>query len=334
MRIALDAMGGDKAPAETVKGAVAAAKTLGIEVLLVGRREEIETELSKHKTAGLPLRVIDAPDVIDMGEPPAQAVRRKPNSSLVIATQLSTGEADAMVSAGNSGAAMAACLFKMGRIEGIERPAIAGLIPTFHGRVLVIDIGANTECRPDNLLQFAIMGSIYMQKVCRVTEPRVALLSNGEEDTKGTALVKETHKLLRSAPVLFTGNIEAKDVPFNTADVVVTDGFTGNILLKMGEGVVSMMTMLIKQELSRDILTKLASAPLIPAFDRIKSRLDYAEYGGAPLLGVNGVGIIAHGRSDAKAVRNAIRAAKHAVEEGTVEAIKSMVKASAPAANK
>jgi phosphate acyltransferase len=327
MKIALDAMGGDRAPEETVKGAIEAVQEYGVEVLLVGQKDALEAELAKHKTSDLPLRVIDAPDIVEMDEEPVKAVRRKPNASMVVAARLAKSEADAMVTAGNSGAAMAACLFQLGRIEGIERPAFGGVIPTYTGGSLLIDIGANVECRPVHLLQFALMGSVYMQKVYGLPSPRVGLLSNGEEESKGTSLVKEAHALLKQAPINFTGNIESRDVPFGHVDVIVTDGFTGNAILKMGEGVVYMMLKMIKDELTKDFLTKLAAAPLRPSFDHVRARLDVAEYGGAPILGVNGVGVIAHGRSDAKAIKNAIHAAKQAVEYGTVEAIRSVTEA-------
>ena len=326
MRIALDAMGGDYAPAETVAGAVAAARALGVEVALVGRPEAIESELKKYDTTGLALPVIEAPDVIAMDEHPAQAARRKPTSSIHVALrQVREGHAAAMISAGNSGAVMATALFVLGRVPGIERPAIGAVMPTAKGRVLLIDAGANTDPKPAQLVQFGQMGAIYMDKVLGVARPRVGLLANGEEPGKGNELILATHPLLAAVPGLnFIGNIEGKDIPAGAVDVVVTDGFTGNVVLKLTEGVASLLLGLIRAELTAHLTTKLLAAGLRPAFRRLGARLDYREVGGAPLLGVDGLTIIAHGRSDARAIENAIRVAQEAAACGTLEAIRSL----------
>lgn len=325
MRIALDAMGGDQAPAATVAGAVAAAREYGVEVALVGRAAAIEVELAKHDATGLALPIVEAPDVIAMDEHAANAARRKPNSSIHVALkEVREGRATAMLSAGNSGAAMAAALFVLGRVPGIERPAIGAVLPTATGRALLIDAGANTDPKAHQLVQFAQMGAIFMERVQGVANPRVGLLANGEEESKGNLLVQETHPLLKASGLNFIGNVEGKDLPAGVADVVVTDGYTGNVALKLTEGVATFLLGMIRAELTASPLTKLLAAGLRPAFGRVRARLDYREVGGAPLLGVDGVVVIAHGRSDARAIQTAIRACKEAADGGTVEAIRSL----------
>jgi glycerol-3-phosphate acyltransferase PlsX len=326
MRIALDAMGGDHAPAVTVAGAVAAARRLGVGVALVGARPAIEAELAKHQTAGLDLTIVEASETIGMDEHPAQAVRRKPNNSISVATRLvKEGQAAAVVSAGNSGAMMAAALFVLGRIKGIDRPAIATVFPCTGGQVLLIDVGAITDPDPANLVQFAQMGDIYLRAVFGVARPRIGLLSNGEEPTKGSKLVQEAHALLRQQPGLnFIGNVEGKDVPAGLADVVVCDGFAGNVLIKTAEGVATYIRQVLREEVTRTPWHTLLALGLRGAFRRVGARLDYAEFGGAPLLGVEGVVIIAHGRSNARAIENAVRVARQAAEQGTVAAIRAL----------
>lgn len=325
MQIALDAMGGDHAPAETVAGAVAAARAYGVEVALVGRTAAIAAELAKHDTAGLALPIVEAPDLIEMDEHPANAARRKPNASINVALRLvKEGTAAAMISAGNSGAVMAAALFILGRVPGIERPAIGAVLPTPQGRVLLIDAGANTDPKPSQLVQFGQMGAIFMEKVQGIANPRIGLLANGEEPTKGNELIQATHPLLAASGLNFVGNIEGNDIPAGAADVVVADGYTGNVALKLTEGVAAMLLGMIRTELRSTLLTKLLAAGLRSAFGRVRDRLDYREVGGAPLLGVEGVVVIAHGRSDARAIQNAIRACKEATDGGTVAAIRSL----------
>lgn len=326
MRIALDAMGGDHAPAVTVAGAVTAARAFGIGITLVGARAAVEAELARQATAGLDLTVVDAPETIGMDEHPAQAVRRKAGSSISVATRLvKEGQAAAVVSAGNSGAVMAAALFILGRVKGIDRPAIATVFPTVDGQVLLIDVGAVTDPDPANLVQYAQMGDIYLRAVFGVARPRVGLLSNGEEETKGSRLVQEAHLLLKAQPGLhFIGNVEGKDVPLGAADVVVCDGFAGNVLIKTAQGVATFIGQTLRREVTRTPWEKLLALGLRPAFHRLRTRLDYAEYGGAPLLGVEGIVIIAHGRSDARAIYNAIRVAAQAAEQGTVAAIRGL----------
>lgn len=323
LKIVLDAAGGDLAPVETVKGAVEAARAFGLSIILVGPEPVVRAELAKHDTAGLNLEVVDAPETVGMDEHPVAAVRAKRRSSLVVGMGLvRDGAAHSFVSAGNSGAILAAGLFVLGRIEGIERPAIAAVYPTMHSPLLLLDIGANVDVRPVHLCQFALLGSAYMQRALGVANPRVALLSNGEEDTKGSQAVQEAHRLLKEGRLNFVGNAEGRDVPSGAkADVVVCDGFAGNVALKISEGLSDSLFTLIRGEINRSIVYKLAGMVLKPAFRRVKARLDYEEYGGAPLLGVNGVVIIGHGRSTAKAIRNALRVASQAAEQHLVEAI-------------
>ena len=323
VKVVLDAVGGDYAPAEPVQGAVEAARLHGIEVILVGPEAAVRAELAKHDTQGLALSVVDAPEVVRMDESAVEAVRHKRQSSLRVGLSLvKDGTAQAFVSAGHSGAVFAAALFDLGRIEGIERPAISALYPTRRGPCLLLDIGANTEVRPAFLYQFALLGSAYMEKALGRQRPRVALLANGEEDTKGNQVVQDAHKLLRASSLNFVGNVEGRDIPAGEkADVVVCDGFVGNVVIKLSEGLSEMLFTTLRAELTSSLLGKLAAAAMRPAFRRVRALLDPDEYGGAPLLGVKGVVIIAHGRSRAKAVRNALRVAHQAAEQRLVETV-------------
>ena len=323
MRIVLDAMGGDHAPQVVIDGAVEAAREYGVEILLVGKEDVVRVELARHDTAGLSLPIVHASQVIEMEEHPAAAVKAKPDSSMVVGMDLvKRGEAQAFVSAGNSGGVMAAALFRLGRLRGIKRPALAVVLPFPSGPCLVLDVGANTDCKPEWLLQFGMMGSVYMERVLGVTRPRVGLLSNGEEETKGSIVVQEAHQLLKRSDLHFIGNVEGKDVPAGMADVVVSDGFAGNVAVKLTEGMAKMLLGLIKEELLRHPLTVLGGLLAKPAFEGVRKRLDYAEHGGAPLLGVDGVVIVGHGRSNARAIKNGVRVAVQAVEQGMLEAIK------------
>lgn len=323
MKIALDAMGSDHRPAPDVEGAVLAARDFGITVILVGDENKIKTELAKHTTTGLDLPIVHTPTEIAMTEH-VDAVKSKKDASMNIAVKMvRQKQADAFVTMGNSGAAMAAALLGLGRIKGIERPAFAAVIPTGNSRTLCLDIGANVEVKPEYLYQFALMGSIYMEKVIGVANPRVALLSNGEEEGKGTLTVREAYTLLKQSKLNFVGNVEGKDVPRGLADVVVSDGFAGNVMIKTMEGVAEMLIDFLKAEIKRRPLAVVGAILAKPAFDALKLRLDYAEIGGAPVLGVDGVTIIGHGRSNAKAVKNAIRAAKRAIEANMLDAIRS-----------
>ncbi|MDI7246347.1 MAG: phosphate acyltransferase PlsX [Bacillota bacterium] len=332
MRIALDAMGGDHAPGETVGGAVLAAKELGVEIVLVGDRERIEERLAALGSEGRPsISVVHSGSVVPMDEHhPVDALRRMRDASVLVASELvAKGEAEAMVSAGNTGAAMIAAIMRQKRIRGVDRPAIATVFPTTTGYCLLIDGGANSECRPHHVLSFAQMGAAYARSVMARPEPAIGLLSNGEEETKGTELVIASHELLRKSGLNFIGNIEAKDIPFGRADVVVTDGFTGNIVLKLAEGVGEAIVSMLKESISRSPVCKIGALLARPALKALARRMDYSEYGGALLLGVNGVTVIAHGRSRAKAIKNAIRTAKAACEAGIADAIAAAIGAGA-----
>jgi glycerol-3-phosphate acyltransferase PlsX len=325
MKIVVDAMGGDHAPAVAVDGAVQAARDLGLEVILVGQEDKVRAELARYDTAGLPLTVHHASQVIEMDEHPAAAVRAKKDCSMVVGMELlKRHEADAFYTAGNSGGALAAALFRLGRVRGIKRPAISSIFPsqTPQGYSFILDIGANADCKPEFLVQFAVMGSAYAERVLGVTRPRVAIVSNGEEEGKGNQLVQDTVPLLKASGLNFVGNAEGKDIPWGLADVLVTDGFTGNVIIKLAEGISRFLLDTIKAEITSRSVTKVGGLLAKPAFDGVRKRLDYREYGGAPLLGVDGVVIIGHGRSDALAIRNGIRLAAQAVENGVLDAIK------------
>ena len=325
MKIVVDAMGGDHAPAVVVDGAVQAARVLGAEIILVGQQAAVEAELHKYDTTGLPLIVVHASQVVEMDEHPAAAVKAKKDSSMVVGMDLvKRREADAFVTAGNSGGALAAALFRLGRIRGIQRPALSTVFPsqTPQGHCFFLDVGANADCKPEYLVQFAMMGSVYTERILGVPRPRVAIVSNGEEEGKGNQLVQETVPLLKASGLNFVGNAEGKDIPWGIADVIVTDGFTGNVVVKLAEGVAKFITDTLKTEIASRTLSKVGALLAKPAFDMIKRRLDYREYGGAPLLGVDGVVIVGHGRSDAYAMKNAILVAARTVENGVLEAIK------------
>jgi glycerol-3-phosphate acyltransferase PlsX len=322
MRIALDAMGGDRAPEVAVEGAVWAAREYGVQVLLVGQQELLARELAKHETSGLELPIVHASEVIGMEDEPAIAAKTKQDSSMIVGMNLiKAGEADAFFSAGNSGGVMAAALFRLARIPGIKRPALTAHYPTVKGHCVILDVGANTDCKPEWLLQFGVMGSVYAQTALGVAEPTVGIVSNGEEEGKGSALVKEAYGLLKENQPNFVGNVEGKDIPFGLADVVVTDGLTGNVIIKLSEGVTKFLVGVIESEIKSSAVTAVGGALAKPAFRRAKRVLDYTEVGGVPLLGVNGVVLVGHGRSNSKAVKNGIAAAKRAVEVGMLNAI-------------
>jgi phosphate acyltransferase len=326
VRVALDAMGGDKAPGEVVLGAIQAAREYSMGVYLVGREDAIRAEIAKHDTSGLDLPIIHTDEVIEMDEHPALAVRKKKNASMTLALQLvRDGAALGAVSAGNSGAMMTASLFTLKRIEGVDRPALGTVFPTKNGISFVLDVGANTDCKPEYLQQFALMGSIYMERIFSIASPRVGLLANGEEETKGNELVLQTHQLLKAHAetlgINFIGNVEGRDIPSGGADVVVCDGFVGNVVLKLGEGMAETLLGMLRTQMTSSLPNKLAAAVLQPGLRKVFRRLDYAEYGGVPLLGINGSAIVAHGRSNAKAIKNALRVARQTSETNVVDAI-------------
>jgi len=311
MKIAVDAMGGDYAPQTVVEGAVQAAREYGVGIILVGIQETVEAELRKHPVAAtLPIEVRNATQVVDMLDSPATVFRRKKDSSIRVANDLvKKREAVAVISAGHTGAAMATSLFVLGPLEGIERPAIATIMPTVTGSCVVLDVGANVDCKPVHLLQFAVMGEVFAKHLLKNPNPRVGLLSIGEEETKGNELTKEAFKLLTETSLNFIGNIEGRDIMSGKADVVVCDGFIGNVVLKTAEGVAGAISSILKEGIGQSLLRKAGYLLMRPAFQSLKSKMDYAEYGGAPLLGINGISIISHGRSSAHAIKNAIRVA-------------------------
>ena len=322
LKIAVDAMGGDYAPASEVEGAIEAARDLGVGIILVGRSEQIQEELDKHRrtrTLGgsrtwrsSSIEIVDAREVVTMDDPVATAVRRKRNSSMRVAAQLvREGKAQALVSAGNTGAVMMTSKLVIGTLPKVDRPALAAVLPTLTGRgSVILDVGANAECKAAHLYDFAVMGSFYSSVIVGAKNPRVGLLSIGEEEIKGNDLTKEAFKLLKSSHLNFIGNVEGRDMFTGQVDVIVCDGFTGNIALKTSEGVVEVLMRLLKQELKASLQTKAGALLTRPAFQKFKQRIDYAEYGGAPLLGIKGVAVICHGRSSSKAIRNAIGVAR------------------------
>ena len=326
--IALDAMGGDNAPGEIVAGAVEAARDLGVRVALVGRPDDIAACLARHGPRPDTITVVAASEVIEMDEQPAQAARHKKDSSMVAGLRLvKQGEADAFVSAGNTGAVMAAAIMYLGRIKGIERPTLAGLLPLSGKLTLFLDVGANADCKPAYLLQFAEMASAYMQRVWKVERPKVALLNIGEEATKGSTLAQEAYELLAKSGLNFIGNVEGRHVPTDVADVIVTDGFTGNVVVKTMEGMAEYIQGQMRAAIKSRPWYALAGLALMPAFNQMRKKLDYREYGAGPLLGVNGLVFIGHGRSDARAVVSALRVAREAAQSGMLEALRGVAPA-------
>ena len=329
-KIAVDAMGGDYAPVEVVYGAVLAARELGICVQLVGQEKIIKQELQKHDGFGPELiEIINADEVIEMSElQPASAVRKKQNSSVVVAmNQVAKGLAGGVVAAGSTGAATAAAFLSLKRIEGIERPCIAAVIPTRCSPVVLVDAGANVDSSPENLYQNAFMGAALSKCLFKLESPRIGLLNIGEEAGKGNALVKNAYELLVSDNNLnFTGNVQGRDVPDGVCDVCVCDGFVGNIFLKTAEGVAKMVSVMLREELTRDTMSKIAALVAKDSLYRLRKRIDYAEYGGAHLLGVKGVCVIAHGSSRHLAIKNAIKVAKEAVDANLINLIQLMVR--------
>ena len=323
IRIALDAMGGDHAPSETIKGAISALTLFpNIEVILVGQDARISKELKKHKHDPR-ISIYNASEVISTSEPPIQAIKQKKDSSIVKGVSLVKEEkADAFVSAGNSGALMAASLFGLGRVFGIERPAFATIFPSKKGKVLLLDMGANVDCKPTHLVSFAKMGNIYSKYVLHVKDPKIGLVNIGEEPEKGNELTTSTYPLLKEEKSInFAGMVESKEIFAGKIDVVVCDGFTGNLILKICESTATFIVEMLAGEVKSHPLAVLAAIFLIPAIFRLKKKVDYDEFGGAELLGINGVVVKAHGRAKSKAIMNAIRVATESVEGKVVEYI-------------
>lgn len=326
-KIAVDAMGGDNAPDEIVAGAIRAAAELEVDILLVGDPDAIQAQIEKHGNTINNIEIVPADGVISMEEEALVGVRRKPNVSINVAMNLvKEKRAQGVVSAGHSGAAMAAALLGLGRVKGIDRPAIGAVFPTMYANksVIVLDVGANVDCKPKYLEQFALMGSIYSKYVLEVEDPKVGLVNIGEESSKGNELAKETYKLLSNNPkISFLGNAEGRDVLSGDFDVIVCDGFVGNVLLKFAEAVGEIMLQIVKEELPFGVRGKIGTGILKPNLKRIKQRIDHAEHGGALLLGVNGICIVSHGSSQAPSIFNAIRIAKEAVGHGVIERIQN-----------
>ncbi len=327
MKIIVDAMGGDNAPEAQVKGAARAAKELGVDIVLVGRTDAINEELRKYAYPEERITIVEAPEVISNHEEPAKAVRSKKGASVVVAANmLKKGEGDAMLSCGNTGALLAAGLLIVGRIKGILRPSLATTLPTAKGPKLLIDAGANTNCKPENLVQFGLMGSVYMKNIFGISSPKVGIISNGEEEEKGDELTKKTIPLMKEAPFNFIGNIEGRDVMEGTAEVMVCDGFVGNVVLKTVEGMGHVIGGMIKEMFKKNIKSKIGALLVMDGLNEFRSKMDYREYGGAPLLGCKKPVIKGHGSSDAKAVFNAIRQAKMFVSTDVINGITEKLK--------
>ncbi len=325
MKIAVDAMGGDYAPEAIVEGAVQAAKEYGFPLILIGQEDRVQKELVKYKTDHLEIEVKHAPQIIDMHDLPSFALRRKKESSLHIAiNMIRHGEADAVVSAGNTGAAMTIGKVACRMLEGVERPALATVMPNINGFTIVIDVGANVDCKPNHLLQFAVMGHLYAKEVHRIESPRIGLLSIGEEESKGNTLTREVFEPLSNTKLNFIGNAEGRDVFNGRVDVVVCDGFIGNVVLKVSESLAKTMGTILREGFTKNWRTKLGYLLVKPEMEAMKRRVDYSEYGGAPLLGLNGVVIVSHGRSNAKAIKNAIRVAAESVDHHLNDQIVTM----------
>jgi glycerol-3-phosphate acyltransferase PlsX len=326
MRIAVDAMGGDHAPQINVDGAIAAAREFGIPSLLVGDRPRLEALLADSGYQGEEISVVHAPEVVTMHDPATAAIRRKRNSSIRMAADcVRDGRAEGLVSAGHTGAAMVSAKMVIGTIEGVDRPALAAILPNLSGRCLLLDVGANPDAKTQHFKEFAVMGSIYAQLAFGKDAPRIGLMSIGEEDTKGTDRTKEAFKVLKDAGLNFVGNVEGRDVFNGAVDVIVTDGFTGNVILKVSESLSEMVEKLLREEIKKTLQASVGFLLSKPAFRSFKSRLDYSEYGGAPLLGVKGCVIICHGRSSAKAIKNAIRFAAEFSRRRLAEKIQSSI---------
>ena len=332
MKIALDAMGGDYAPDVTVAGAIEAVSEYDVEVVLVGDKDRLSEVLREKRYPANRISIFHASEVAGMDESPVAVLRKKKDSSIRKAVELvKTGKADAAVSAGHSGVAMAMALFLLGKVPGVDRPAIAAIMPSLTGHFVLLDAGANVDCKPENLLEFAHMGNAYYKAIFNEPVPKVALLSIGEEDTKGNELTKEAFKLLKGSKGFnFTGNIEGKDVFAGHADVIVCDGFVGNIVLKTSEGLAETIIKMLKREIANVATGKLGYLMIKPAIRNFKKRTDYDEYGGAPLLGINGTCIISHGRSSARALKNAIRVASEMARQRVHENIATALNASHP----
>lgn len=328
--VAVDAMGGDHAPSVVVEGAVAAARRWGMPIILVGDAALVEAELALHPCDGLDISIEHASEVVGMHDAASDAVRKKKNSSIRVAFDLVREErAQAVVSAGNSGATMAAGMFVLKRIPGIDRPGLATIFPNQIDQTLILDVGGNVDCKPIHLAQFALMGDVYARQLMDKNSPRVGILSNGEEEGKGNELTRGAHRALTSAPFNYVGYVEGRDIFNGSVDVVVCDGFVGNVLLKVSEGLAETIGKMLKAEIQKSLLAKVGYVLSKVAFDKFKRRIDYTEYGGAPLLGIQGTAMICHGGSNPKAIMNAIRMADEAVQQSVSEKLAAKLAESA-----
>lgn len=327
MTIILDAMGSDKYPDPEIQGAIDAARQFGEEIVLVGQQEILEPRLKTYSAGALPVRIHHAPDVLEMGDKVVESAIKKPQNSMAVGMELvRSGEGDAFVTAGSTGAAMFVALRTLKLLPGVQRPALTAIFPTRKGRTVVCDIGANADCRPEFFPQFAVMGSIYAEKVLGVSNPRIGLLSNGEEAGKGNALIKSAYPLLAASRINFVGNTEPKELFGGYADVVICDGFTGNIMLKSSEAVARLITDVLKEELTSSIIRKIGALLIKSSFTRVKKLIDPSEVGAAPLLGINGLVFVGHGRSDARAITSAIGIAIQAVKVDLLTEMKQALK--------
>ncbi len=330
MRIALDAMGSDDCPLPEIQGAIQAAQQFEDEILLIGPEELIRTGLPDRQLEGLPIQIIHASDAITMEDKGLQlalkAKRREAQTTMAVGMDmLKTGQADVFITAGNTGGALATAFFRLGTIPGVERPALTALFPVMGGHCTVLDIGANPDCEPEHIVQFAIMGSVYANKVLDIRDPKVGLLANAEEKGKGNELVRAAFPLLENSDINFVGNIEGKELFGGKVDVVVTDGFTGNVVLKISEAVAKMFADILRMELTSSFRTKIGALLAKPAFDQIKKTLDPSEIGAAPLLGINGLVFIGHGRSNQRAIVSAVRSARQAVKSNLLVEINDAI---------
>lgn len=327
MKIAIDAMGGDNAPGAIIEGCIDSLKEIESNIVLVGKEQIIKSELEKRINNYKRIDIVNADEVITNEDKPVKAIRRKKNSSMAVGFDLlKKGEVESFVSAGNTGALLAGGLLRIGRIKGIDRPALASIYPTQNGFSILIDAGANAECKPRNLHEFGIMGSIYLENVLNIKNPKVGLVNIGTEEGKGNKLVNEAYDIMKESNLNFYGNIEARDVPYGIVDVIVCDGFVGNVMLKLTEGVAMNLMSMLKDVFMKDIFSKIGAIILKGGLKDFKSRLDYTEYGGAPLLGVKKPVIKAHGSSNAKAIKNAIKYGEIFSKKGVIERIEEEIK--------
>ncbi|MCT4565040.1 MAG: phosphate acyltransferase PlsX [Maledivibacter sp.] len=327
MKIAIDAMGGDNAPSAIISGSLKALREIKSEIILVGKEEIIKSELEKHTKDFKRIDIVNANEVIINEDKPVQAIRKKKNSSMAVGFDLlRKNEAQSFVSAGNTGALLAGSLLKIGRIKGIDRPALAPIYPTKKGFSLLIDAGANADCKPRNLLEFGIMGSIYLEKVLNIRTPKVGIVNIGTEEGKGNKLVSEAYEVMKNSNLNFYGNLEAREVPDGVVDVIVCDGFVGNVILKLTEGVAMNLTSMLKETFTKNTISKIGAMILKGGLKEFKSKLDYTEYGGAPLLGVKKPVIKAHGSSNDKAIKNAIKYGEIFSSKGVIEKIEEEIK--------